>query len=109
MSTLAVPDTGDPKIPTTMASSISMAGSGGVTEEKDVSAPATANSQTTTLAADKESDVRTEVGTNASRSTKGDEEEYPKGITLLIISIALCLAVFLVALPCSPVAEPEPT
>jgi hypothetical protein len=84
MTTLAVPDSDDSK-------NITM-------DEKDASVPATATSQATTLAVDKESDVRTEVGTETSRSTKEDEEEYPSGIKLLIISIALCLAVFLVAL-----------
>ncbi|KAI9865978.1 MAG: MFS sugar transporter [Trichoglossum hirsutum] len=94
MTTLTVPDSDDSK-------NITM-------DEKDASVPATATSQATTLAVDKESDVRTEVGTETSRSTKEDEEEYPSGIKLLIISIALCLAVFLVALDNTIIATAIP-
>jgi hypothetical protein len=59
-------------------------------------------------AADEQPETKPEVDKEnhaASSNSSGEEneEDYPKGVKLAIVSIALCLSVFLVALVSRPV------
>jgi hypothetical protein len=90
-----------------MATSTSVASSDttGVLKEKDADTSRAIVSQAPSVngdAVDAEPKVKVE-DTDTSHSATEAEEEYPKGIRLLFISLALCLAVLLVALVSWPV------
>ncbi|KAI9765812.1 MAG: MFS sugar transporter [Geoglossum simile] len=82
-------------------------------EKVDIGAPSAAAAQSPDAINDQP--VKSEVDRNiaSSHSSVGaeeekEEEEYPKGIKLAIVSIALCLAVFLVALDNTIIATAIP-
>lgn len=78
-------------------------------EKPDIDAPAAARAP---AAAIEQPAVKPEAGetnnaASSSSSTEENEEDYPKGINLVIVSIALCLSVFLVALVSKPLIPLE--